>query len=95
MKKRRGKRHTPEQIIRKLREAETMLAVGKTIGQVVQVLEISEQTFHRWRNQYGGMKAEEARRLKELEQENKRLKTLLAESELDKSILKEALEGNW
>ncbi len=95
MKKRTGKRHTAEQIIKKLREADTMLAAGKTIGQVVQVLEVSEQTFHRWRNQYGGMKGEEIKRLKELEQENKRLKTLLAESELDKSILKEALEGNW
>ncbi len=95
MKKRQGKRHTAEQIIRKLREADTMLAVGKTIGQVVQVLEVSEQTFHRWRKQYGGMKAGEAKRLEELEQENKRLKKLLAESELDKSILKEALEGNW
>jgi len=95
MKKRQGKRHTPEQIIRKLREADTMLAAEKTIGQVVQALEISEQTFHRWRNQYGGMKAEEAKRLKELEQENKRLKKLLAEAELDKAILKEALEGNY
>jgi len=95
MRKRQGKRHTPEQIIRKLREADTMLAVGKTIGQVVQVLEISEQTFHRWRHQYGGMKAEEAKRLKELDQENKRLKKLLAEAELDKAILKEALEGNY
>ena len=95
MKKRTGKRHTAEQIIRKLREADTMLAAGKTIGQVVQVLEVSEQTFHRWRNQYGGMKAEEVKRLQELEQENKRLKKLLAESELDKSILKEALEGNY
>ena len=95
MKNRKGKRHTAEQIIKKLREADTMLAAGKTIGQVVQVLEVSEQTFHRWRNQYGGMKAEEAKRLKQLEQENKRLKKLLAESELDKSILKEVLEGNW
>jgi len=95
MKKRQGKRHTATQIIKKLREADTMLAVGKTIGQVVQVLEVSEPTFHRWRNQYGGMKSEEAKRLKELEQENKRLKKLLAESELDKSILKETLEGNW
>ena len=85
MKKRQGKRHTATQIIKKLREADTMLAVGKTIGQVVQVLEVSEPTFHRWRNQYGGMKSEEAKRLKELEQENKRLKKLLAESELDKS----------
>ncbi len=89
------KRHTPEQIIRKLREADGMLASGKTIGQVCQALEISEQTFHRWRNQYGGMKAEEAKRLKELEQENKRLKKLLAEAELDKAILKETLEGNF
>lgn len=95
MKKRTGKRHTPEQIIRKLREADTMLAAGKTLGQVCQALEVSEQTFHRWRNQYGGMKAEEAKRLKELEQQNKRLKKLLAEAELDKSILKEALEGNY
>ena len=94
MKKRQGKRHTPEQIIRKLREADTMLAVGKTIGQVVQALEISEQTFHRWRHQYGGMKAEEAKRLKKLEQENKRLKKLVADLTLDKDILKEALEGN-
>lgn len=91
----KGKKHTAEQIIRKLREAETMMASGKTIGQVTQALEISEQTFHRWRNQYGGMKAEEAKRLKELESENKRLKKLLAEAELDKAILKEALEGNY
>jgi len=72
-----------------------MLAAEKTIGQVVQTLQISEQTFHRWRNQYGGMKAEEAKRLKALEQENKRLKKLLAEAELDKAILKEAMEGNY
>jgi transposase-like protein len=72
-----------------------MLAAGQTVGQVVQTLEISEQTFHRWRNQYGGMKAKEAKRLKELEQENKRLKKLLAEAELDKEILKEVLEGNF
>lgn len=88
-------KHKPEQIIKKLREADAMLASGKTIGQVAQALEISEQTFHRWRNQYGGMKAEEAKRLKQLDQENKRLKRLLADAELDKSILKEALEGNW
>ena len=75
------KRHSAEQIIRKLRDAEAMLAGGKTIGQVCQSLEVSEQTFHRWRNQYGGMKAEEAKRLKQLEEENKRLKKLLAEAE--------------
>jgi putative transposase len=89
------KKHNAEQIIKKLREADAMLAGGKTIGQACQALEISEQTFHRWRNQYGGMKAEEAKRLKELEDENKRLKRLLAEAELDKSILKEALKGNY
>ena len=88
-------RHNPEQIIKKLREADAMLAAGKTIGQACQALEVSEQTFHRWRNQYGGMKAEEAKRLKELEDENKRLKKLLAEAELDKAILKEVLEGNY
>jgi transposase-like protein len=91
----KGKKHSAEQIIRKLREADAMLAAGKTIGQACQSLEVSEQTFHRWRNQYGGMKAEEAKRLKELETENKRLKKLLAEAELDKAILKEALQGNF
>lgn len=95
MTSRRRKRHSPEQIIRKLREADAMLAAGKTIGQVVQSLEVSEPTFHRWRNQYGGMKSEEAKRLKELEQENRRLKKLVADLTLDKDILKEALEGNW
>jgi transposase-like protein len=91
----KGRKHRPEQIIKKLREADAMMSSGKTIGQACQVLEVSEQTFHRWRNQYGGMKAEEAKRLKELEEENKRLKKLLAEAELDKAILKEALEGNY
>ena len=88
------KRHSPEQIVSKLRDADAMLAAGKTIGQVCQSLAISEQTFHRWRAQYGGMKAEEAKRLKHLEEENKRLKHLLADAELDKAILKEALRGN-
>jgi putative transposase len=91
----KGKKHKPEQIIKKLREAEAMLATGKTIGQVAQTLEISEQTFHRWRKQFGGMKAEEAKRLKKLEEENKRLKKLVADLTLDKDILKEALEGNY
>jgi len=89
------KRHTPEQIIRKLRQAEAMQSEGKAIGEICQTLEIGEQTFHRWRNQYGGMKAEDARRLKELEQENGRLKHLVAELSLDKRILEEALKlGN-
>lgn len=91
---RRRRRHTPEQIIRKLRDGDAMLAAGKTIGEVCQALEVSEQTFHRWRNQYGGMKAEEAKRLKTLEEENRWLKKLLAEAELDKAILREVLEGN-
>ena len=89
------KKHTPEQIIKKLREADAMLAAGKSIGQVCQSLEISEQTFHRWRNQYGGMKAEEAKRLKELEKENARLKKLVADLTLDREILKEAIEGKY
>ena len=85
------KRHSPEQIVQKLREADALLNAGQTIAQVLQRLGVSEATFHRWRNQYGGMKAEEAKRLKELEAENARLKKLLAESELDKAILKEAM----
>ena len=89
------KRHTPEQVIRKLGEADTMLVAGKDVGQVCQALGVSESTLHRWRNQYGGMKAAEAKRLKQLDQENKRLKKLLAEAELDKAILKEALAGNY
>ena len=90
----KGKRHSPEQILRKLQEADAMLSVGKPLGQVCQTLEVSEQTLHRWRHQYGGMKAQEAKRLRELEDENRRLKKLLAEAELDKAILKEALRGN-
>jgi putative transposase len=89
------KRHSPEQIIKKLRDADAMLASGKTIGQVCQALEVSEQTFHRWRNQYGGMKAGEAKRLKELEDVNRRLKKVVAELTLDKDILQEALKGNY
>ena len=94
MSARRRKRHSPEQIVRKLRDADAMLSAGKSVGEVCQGLEISEATLNRWRTQYGGMKAEEARRLKELELENVRLKKLLAEAELDKAILKEVLQGN-
>jgi putative transposase len=83
-------RHSAEQIVTKLREAEAMLAAGRSIAQVVQQLGVSEQTFHRWRNQYGGMKADEARRLKELEVENARLKKLVADQALDMAILREA-----
>lgn len=87
------KRHGPEQIIAKLREADVMLGTGASMGQVCQRLEISEATFHRWRNQYGGMKSQEALRLKELEQENARLKKLVANLSLDKQILEEVLKG--
>ena len=89
------KRHGPEQIIRKLRDADRMLSEGKEIGAVCQALEVSEATFHRWRNQYGGMKADEAKRLKELEIENGRLKKLVADLTLDKQILEETLKGKW
>ena len=83
------RRHTPEQVIRKLREADRLLAEGKTVEEVARHLEVSEQTLHRWRAQYGGMKADDAKRLRELERENSQLKKLLAEAELDKAMLKE------
>jgi len=89
------RRHTPEQVIRKLREADRLLAEGKDIDEVARQLEVSPQTYHRWRNQFGGMKADDAKRLKELERENGRLKKLLAEAELDKAMLKEISEGKW
>ncbi len=88
-------RHSPEQIIAKLREADALLGGGATIGQVCQKLEVAEATFHRWRNQYGGMKANEAKRLKQIEQENVRLKKLLAEQALDNAMLKELNSGKW
>jgi len=91
----RRRRHTPEQIIRKLRTADGLLAEGKDVAEVARALEVSEQTYHRWRAQFGGMKAEDAKRLKELERENGRLKKLLAEAELDKSMLRELAEGNF
>jgi transposase-like protein len=91
----RGKRHTPEQIIGLLRQAEVELGSGNTIGQVCQKLAISEQTFHRWRNQYGGMKADEMRRLRELEAENSRLKKIVANQALDIEMLKEIARGNF
>lgn len=95
MAKRGGKRHSPEQIVQKLRDGDAMLNTGKTVAEVVQHLGVSEQTYYRWKTQYGGMKSEEAKRLKELEVENARLKRLLAEAELDKAMLKEIASGNW
>ena len=90
-----GKGYSPEQIVRKLRQAEGKLATGSTIPEVARELGISEATFHRWRNRYGGMSSQEAKRLKELEKENARLKKLLAEKELDIDILKEVNRGNF
>jgi putative transposase len=88
------KRQTPEQIIPKLREAEVVLARGATVGQVCKKLGVTEQTYYRWRKEYGGLRLDQAKRLKELEKENGRLKKLLAEAELDKAILREAAVGN-
>ena len=88
-------RHTPEQIIRMLREAEAKLAAGSSVPETARELGISEATFHRWRNRYGGMSSQEAKRLKELEKENARLKKLLAEKELDIDMLKEVNRGNF
>jgi putative transposase len=88
-------RHTPEQIISKLREAEVKLARGTAIALVCKDLGVTEPTYYRGRKEYGGMKLDQARRLKELEKENARLKRLLAEAELDKAILKEAASGNF
>ena len=87
-------RHSPEQIIRKLREADAELAKGTAIAEICKALGIAENTYYRWRNQFGGIKADEMRRLKELEKENARLKSLVAELALDKAILKEAARGN-
>ena len=89
------RRHSPEQIIRKLREAERLIGEGKTIPEAAKELQISEQTFHRWRNQYGGMKAQDAKRLKELERENGHLKAIVADQALENRALKEIASGNW
>ena len=89
------RRHTPEQIIRKLREAERLIGQGKTIPEAAKELGISEQTYHGWRNQYGGMKADDAKRLKELERENATLKRIVADKELEVVALKEIAKGNW
>jgi putative transposase len=82
------RRHTPEQIVRKLREADRMLAEGTAVPEVAKALEVSEQTYHRWRAQYGGMKADDVKRLKELQRENAQLKRLVADKELVKAAPK-------
>jgi hypothetical protein len=88
-------RHTPEQAVRKVREGERLLNDGKDLAEILRALEISEATWNRWRSQYGGMKASEAKRLRELEAENARLKKLVANQALDIDMLKELAEGNF
>lgn len=89
------KRHTPEQVVRKLIEADRLLAGGADTADVCRHLGVSEATYHRWRNQYGGLKAQDAKRLKELEAENHRLKRLLADAELEKDMLREIAKGEF
>jgi putative transposase len=89
------KRHTPEEIIRKLREAATLLAAGQGVEEVCKKLEVSAPTYHRWQQEYGGAKEQTIKRLKELEKENTRLKKLVADMALDNAMLKEVAEGKW
>jgi putative transposase len=89
------RRYTPEQIINKLREAEILLSQGNTIGVVCKKIAVSDYTYYRWRKEYGGMRVDQAHRLRELEQENSRLKKLVADLSLDNAILKEASRGNF
>ena len=89
------KRHSPEQIVKKLRDGEAMLNAGQEMAIVLQTMEVSESTWDRWRNQYGGMKSEQAKRLKQLEDENRRLKEIVADKELDIRMLKFVAEGNF
>ena len=88
-------RHTPEQVIRKLRDADRMLAEQKSIAEIAKELGVSENTYHRWRNQFGGMKADDVKRLRELERENQRLKRIVANQALDIDGLKEIARGNF
>ena len=92
---RKRKRHTPEEVVEKLRDADMLLAQGMTVAQVAGRLGVSEVTFNRWRNQYGGMKADEMKRLKELELENRRLKQIVADQTLDIAMLKELSKGEF
>ena len=89
------KRHSAEEIVNKLRQAEIELGKGSSVTAVCKLLGVTEQTYYRWRKEYGGLKTDQAKKLKELERENARLKRLLADAELDKAILKEAASGNW
>jgi putative transposase len=91
----KGRRHTPEQVVRKLREADRLLAEGRSVAEVAKELGISEHTFSRWRNQYGGMKADDAKELRRLKDENGRLKRMVADLSLDNQMLKEVAKGNF
>jgi putative transposase len=89
------RRHTPEQVVRKLREADRLISEGSELPEVLKHLEVAEATYHRWRNQYGGMKADDVKRLKELEAENQRLKRIVADQALNIAALNEVNRGNW
>jgi len=89
------KRHSTEEVIKKLREAEIALGQGRSLAEVCKKLAITEQTYYRWRKEYGGLRVDQARRLRELERENKRLKKVVADQALDNAILKEAAKGNF
>jgi len=89
------KRHTAEEIIGKLREAEVLIAQGRSVGEAARAIGVTEQSYYRWRKEYGGLKMDQARRLKELERENGRLRKAVADLTLDKLILKEAASGNF
>ena len=89
------RKHSVEQIIGQLREAEVELAQGRSVAEVCRSLEVTEQTYYRWRREYGGLKIDQAKRLKELERENARLKKLLSEAHLDKAMLQEVVSGNF
>ncbi len=91
----KGRKHPAEQVIRKLREGERLAAEGKNVAEVARELEVSEQTYSRWRNQYGGMKADDAKELRRLKDENGRLKRVVADLTLDNQMLKEVARGNF
>ena len=91
----KSNRHTTEQIVNKLRQADVELAKGQTVAAACKVIGVTDQTYFRWRKEYGGLKVDQAKRFKELEQENARLKRLLADAELDKAILREAARPNF
>ena len=89
------KRHSAEEIVNKLRQSEVELSKGSSVAAVCKLLGVTEQTYYRWRKEYGGLKTDQAKKLKELEKENARLKRLLADAELDKAMLREVASGNF